>query len=78
MSSSHGHPCSRAHANTLWSRHACCPEVGAGMACAGAAQFGHLEVLQWARAHNCPWDHQLAEEGGHLGVLQWAVAHGDP
>merc|ERR1719389_156775 len=42
---------------------------------------GHLEVLQWARAHGCPWDEvtcALAAENGHLEVLQWARAHGCP
>ena len=31
-------------------------------ACAGAAEGGHLEVLKWARAHDCPW---------HEEVLLW-------
>ena len=42
---------------------------------------GHLEVLQWARAHGCPWDKwtcAYAAEGGHLEVLQWARANGCP
>jgi hypothetical protein len=42
---------------------------------------GHLEVLQWAREHHCPWDRrtrQYAQQGGHLVVLRWAQEHGAP
>merc|ERR1719443_954090 len=49
--------------------------------CAYAAMNGHLEVLQWARAHGCPWNTSTcaeAAENGHLEVLQWARAHGCP
>ena len=47
--------------------------------CRLAAGGGHLEVLQWARAHGCPWDHHTctaAARNGHLEVLQWARAQG--
>ena len=47
--------------------------------CAYAAEGGHLEVLQWARAQGCPWDWRTcawAARNGHLEVLQWARAHG--
>ena len=47
----------------------------------GAAEGGHLEVLQWARANGCPWDEKTcwrAAEGGHLEVLQWARTNGCP
>jgi hypothetical protein len=38
---------------------------------------GHLEVLQWARANGCPWDHHTRDVAtGH--VLEWAVANGVP
>ena len=46
-----------------------------------AAEGGHLEVLQWARANGAPWDEWTcagAAEGGHLEVLQWARANGAP
>ena len=46
-----------------------------------AAQGGHLEVMQWARANGCPWDSltcAYAAEGGYLEVLQWARANGCP
>ena len=46
-----------------------------------AAEGGHLEVLQWARANGAPWDERTcrdAAEGGHLEVLQWARANGAP
>ena len=44
-----------------------------------AAEGGHLEVLQWARANGCSvdeWTCTDAAEGGHLEVLQWARANG--
>lgn len=47
--------------------------------CAYDADAGHLEVLQWARANNCPWDEDTctkAAAGGHLGVLQWVGTSG--
>ena len=49
--------------------------------CSYSAKGGHLEVLQWARAHGCPWDARtclMAARNGHLAVLQWARAHGCP
>ena len=51
------------------------------LTCASAAQGGHLELLQWARAKGCPWDEgtsQHAAENGHLEVFQWALIHGCP
>jgi hypothetical protein len=47
--------------------------------CAIAAAGGHLEVLQWAREQDCPWNHRTcmsAAAGGHLEVLKWAREHG--
>jgi hypothetical protein len=42
-----------------------------------AAQGGHLEVMQWARANGCPWDRGTRKNAsGH--VLEWAVANGVP
>ena len=41
-----------------------------------AAQEGHLEVLQWARAQRCPWDKSTcawAAAFGRLAVLQWEL-----
>lgn len=41
--------------------------------CALAVQGGHLEMLQWWRAHGCPWDAQtcaLAARIGHMEMLQ--------
>jgi len=54
---------------------------GSDNPCAHAAAGGHLQVLQWARAHHCPWNEKTshaAAVGGHLEVLQWARAHGCP
>ena len=47
--------------------------------CRLAAWGGHLQTLQWAREHHCPWDARTcacAAAGGHLEVLRWARAHG--
>ena len=47
----------------------------------GAAKYGHLEVLQWARANGCPWNKwtcAFAARHGHLEVLQWLRANGCP
>jgi len=47
--------------------------------CAFAAEGGHLEVMQWARAHGCEWDEwtcAYAAGGGHLAALRWAQEHG--
>ena len=52
----------------------CCVPYHMGP-CAAAASGGHLEVLQWARGHGCPWDIltcTYAAEGGHFEVLKWA------
>ena len=38
-----------------------------------AARYGHLEVLQWALANDCPWDEKTCMEavgGEHLEVLK--------
>ena len=56
-------------------------EVFKNIICPSAAEGGHLEVLQWARAKGYPWDLltcALAAANGHLEVLQWARAHGCP
>jgi hypothetical protein len=42
---------------------------------------GHLEVLKWARAKDCPWDEKTcayAAKGGHLEVVKWARENGCP
>ena len=52
--------------------------------CSFAAQFGHLEILQWARANGAPWDRNtrdIARESVLAvanGVLEWALANGVP
>ena len=55
--------------------------TGMNNPCALAAAGGHLEVLQWARQHGCPWGRSTclaAARGGHLEVLQWARQHDCP
>ena len=59
--------------------------------CARAAADGHLDVLRWAREHDCPWNEDLEDEDmdrcdccalaahdGHLEVLKWLRAHDCP
>ena len=49
--------------------------------CERAAFYGHLELLKWAREHNCPWDEDTCERAafrGHLELLKWARANGCP
>lgn len=49
--------------------------------CYMAAQLGRLDVLQFARTKNCPWNVgtcEAAARNGHLEVLQWARANGCP
>jgi hypothetical protein len=49
--------------------------------CSAAAEGGHLEVLQWARAHDCPWNEarvrEYAAAGGHVDMLGWLDEHGE-
>jgi hypothetical protein len=50
--------------------------------CSTAARNGRLEVLQWARANDCPWNENTCAYAacvaryGHLDVLKWAHANG--
>ena len=47
----------------------------------GAAKYGHLEVLKWAREHNCPWGgrtRKYAAKRGHIELLRWAEENGCP
>jgi len=51
--------------------------------CSRAAENGHLDVLQWARAQDppCPWNADVssgAARNGRLDVLQWARAQDPP
>ena len=50
-------------------------------ACSGAAHGGHLEILQWLRANDFPWNSRTCEEaakGGFLEVLKWARINNCP
>jgi hypothetical protein len=48
--------------------------------CISFYRSGHLAVLEWARAHGCPWDEErtvsAAAGGGHAAVLAWAWESG--
>ena len=47
--------------------------------CMIAASGGQLEVLQWLRSNDYPWDAMTcvaAASGGHFKVLRWARANG--
>jgi hypothetical protein len=49
--------------------------------CDKAAEHGHLEILQWARSQECPWNActcAWSAQNGHLEVLQWARDNGCP
>ena len=46
-----------------------------------AAGRGHLELLKWAREHECPWNEETCARAAHCGemeVLSWAIEHGCP
>ena len=50
--------------------------------CSSAALNGHLELLKWARANQCPWNKDTrtnAAENGHPGeLLIWARENSCP
>ena len=49
--------------------------------CGAAARSGQLEMLQWLRANDCPWDIETCTSAavhGHFEVLQWLRANGCP
>jgi hypothetical protein len=49
--------------------------------CEAAAIIENLEVLKWAREHNCPWDSETCRAAAWVGnkvVLRWAREHGCP
>ena len=49
--------------------------------CGWAAYGGHLEVMKWLRAKECPWGIPtsiMAACGGHLKVLQWMRGQDPP
>jgi hypothetical protein len=77
-------PVGRARSQRRKGTSRCCSgraQTGTRGTCAVAAQKGHLEVLQWARANGCPWDKEtcrLAAMGGHLEVLLWLRANDCP
>ena len=54
---------------------------GGNKVCANAAAGGHLEALQWARAHGFPWNASTIKKAaarGHIAILQWARAQDPP
>ena len=49
--------------------------------CEFTALGGHLEVLMWARANDCPWNEDTCSSAacsGNLEVLRWARENGCP
>lgn len=47
--------------------------------CAAVARGGSLELLQWARSHDCPWGWRTGWEAftrGDVPMLEWLVKHG--
>jgi len=63
-----------------------CSELGAEYtldadSARGAAQYGHLALLQWMRAQGCPWDYCAAMAAAvpwNLHVFRWMAANGAP
>jgi hypothetical protein len=45
-------------------------------ACAGAACFGALPMLQWLRERGCPWDERVVVDTGSEELRRWAIANG--
>jgi hypothetical protein len=46
-----------------------------------AAENGHLNVLQWARAHGCEWGTttcRRAAKKGQYDIVEWELANGCP
>ena len=46
-----------------------------------AAQYGHLECLQYLRENDCPWNSDTcssAASGGYLNIFEWALENGRP
>ena len=46
--------------------------------CEYAALHGYLEILKWARAHECRWNRwtcSYAAQNGHLEILKWMRDH---
>ena len=49
--------------------------------CFYAAKYGRLEILEWARELNCPWDWRIcwiAALHEHFKLLVWAYENGCP
>ena len=46
--------------------------------CAAAARGGYLEILQWARANGCDWDHSVIAQARTDEIRQWARENGCP
>lgn len=49
--------------------------------CDIAAEYGNIDVLQWAHGHGFPWHSKtcaVAAENGRFDLLQWAHVHGCP
>lgn len=49
--------------------------------CAYAALEGHVNLLEWARSLQAPWDMNTCAQaaiGGHVDVLQWLRENGCP
>ena len=64
-----------------WSHKNMPPGTFKNKLCNAAASRGQLDVLQWARANDYPWDGltcACAALNGHLAVLQWARDNGCP
>ena len=55
--------------------------LGMNILVLNAAEYGHLECLQYAHENGCPWDEWTcseAAENGHLECLKYAHEFGCP
>jgi hypothetical protein len=59
-----------------------CPKSDRGDACRVAAQLGNLQVLQWLREHNCPWQPvdvvDAAAQSGNVQMMAWLLQPEQP
>jgi hypothetical protein len=40
------------------------------LTCAKAAEFGHLDILKWARANGCRWAASTRDRAAELGYIE--------
>lgn len=59
----------------------CDPHRDGPNLCAAIAEFGKLDLLQFARENGCSWIQETsisAARAGHVHIIKWAMLHGCP